>query len=97
MFAEIDSETSWSWKQKYTVLVRLNVGINMESTMKAVLQRGAVFAAYINTRFQITGYLDFDRSPYEQTIVRLDKTKEKWDRITCPRQFRIFINERCNL
>ena len=32
-------------------LLRLGVRINMESTVKAVLQSGAVFSAYINTRF----------------------------------------------
>ena len=58
-------------------LLHLSVRINMESTIKIVLQSRAVFPAYINTRFQITGDLDFDGSPYEQTIVRLDKVKEQ--------------------
>jgi len=111
MFAKIDSERSWSGKQKCTILIQasfdfphlsvrllhLSVRINMEPTIKVVLQSGAVFPACINTRFQITGHLDFDSSSYEQTIVRLDKAKEQRDRITCPRQFRIFVNERCNL
>ena len=46
-------------------LLHLSVRINMDSTIKAVLQRGAVFAAYINARFQITGYLDLDGSRYK--------------------------------
>ena len=58
-------QASFDLPQLIVRLLHLSVRINMDSTIKAVLQRGAVFAAYINARFQITGYLDLDGSRYK--------------------------------
>ena len=53
-------QASFDLPQLIVRLFHLSVRINVESTIKVVLQSRAVLAAYINTRFQITGYLDFD-------------------------------------
>jgi hypothetical protein len=97
MSGELTKSDAIIAQTKRTNLLHLGVCIKIKSTMILVLQSSEVFSAIINTRFQTTGNLDFDSSHYGQTIIRLDRVKEERDRITCPAQFRILMNERCNL